>query len=591
MARELGDKLGPRIARLVLSHQLAARRALAPHEARVSQAAAQALIDRAGHETADLIRPIVNLLTDDELEAMHPALAEFLGKVKSGRHQWQALAGTLGGLSQGVLSQVLGNALAPVAYRINELGPALVADPGTQAAMWAAGLKDVNSAETAGQWQGIRGGELALMELLAETIPGEFELWSLVNRGEMSETEAEQWLHRGKYPAAVRSRIMSLREVLLSPADLSLAVLRGEMSAGEGAAIAAKSGVSAADFNILTLNTGEPPAIESLLEAHRRGFIDTARLVRGIRQSRVRNEWADVIEALAFSPMSTADAVEAFVQGHLSEAESRAKASQNGLEAADWLALSQTAGEPLSRTEMEQLFNRGKTTRADVEQALRESRLKNKYIPLAFDLHERLPEPRQIVSGLTHGALTKPQAARLLAEWGFSAENAAILIAEGSNARLAVHHALTLAEIRQLYSEGIFTRAHAEELLHGMGYDPPDTAALIASWDLLAGAAVTRQAVGVVRSRFVSRRFDEKQAVLYLDSLNIPAGARTHYLQVWTLEREATAAVLTEAQIVSAHKKALITGPEALSRLMARGYVEGDAKILLGVKPSDPVPK
>ena len=591
MARELGDKLGPRIARLVLSHQLAARRALAPHEARVAQAATQALIDRAGHETADLVRPLIDLLTDDELEAMHPALAGYLGKVKSGKHQWQALAGTLGGLSQGVLSQVLGNALAPVAYRINETGPALVADPGTQAAMWAAGIKDANSAETAGQWQGVRAGELALMELLAETIPGEFELWSLVNRGEMTEAEAENWLHRGKYPAAIRSRIMRLRQVLLTPADLALAVLRGEMDAAEGAATAAKSGVTATDFNILTLNTGEPPAIESLLEARRRGFIDTPRLVRGIRQSRVRNEWTDVIEALSFTPMSTADAVEAWVQGHISEAESRAKASQNGLEASDWDALAQTAGEPLSRTEMEQLYNRGKATQAEVDQALRESRLKNKYIPLAFDLHERLPEPRQIVSGLTHGALTKAQAARLLAEYGFNAENIAILIAEGTNARLAVHHALTLAEIRALYGEGIFTKAHAEELLHGMGYDTADTAALISSWDLLAGAAVTRQAVGVVRSRFVSRRFDEKQATLYLDSLNIPAAARTHYLQVWTLEREATSAVLTEAQIVSAHKKGLISGADALARLTARGYGQGDAHILLGVKPSDPVPK
>jgi len=240
---------------------------------------------------------------------------------------------------------------------------------------------------------------------------------------------------------------------------------------------------------------------------------------------------------------------------------------------------------------MEQLYNRGKVTKAEVEQALRESRLKNKYIPFAFDLHERLPEPRQIVSGLTHGAVTKERAARLLAEWGFSAENAALLVAEGTNARLAVHHALTIAEIRQLYSEGIFTRAHAEGLLHGMGYDPADTAALIASWDLLAGAAVTRQAVSIVRSRFVARRFDEKQATLYLDSLNIPAAARERYLKVWTLEREASVAVLGEAQIVSAHKKGLISGPDAMARLTGRGYGEGDAKILLGVKPADPVPK
>jgi hypothetical protein len=361
------------------------------------------------------------------------------------------------------------------------------------------------------------------------------------------------------------------------------------MSEAAGKSAAARAGVDAEDFQIIIGNTGEPLALESLLEAERRGFIDKATLDRGIRQSRVRNEWIPTANKLAFSPMSTADAVEAVVQGHLSESAARAKAHQNGLEPGDFAPLLATAGEPLSRTEMEQLFNRGLVTRAEVEQALKESRLKPKYTGLAFDLHVRLPEPRQVISALNHGTVSKAEASKILGEYGFSHQTVAMLVATGAAGRVAAHHALTVGEIRQLYSDRIFTPDHARQLLHGLGYDEADATSLLASWDLLAGAAITRQAIGVIRSRYVARVIEDQAAKLDLDALGIPATARDHYLSVWQIERQATVRRLTEAQIVAAHKRGLISGADALSRLGGLGYDDDDAHLLLGVRPgTDP---
>jgi hypothetical protein len=580
---QVGDKAGPRLASLIAQYVHATRVRTAPYESRVHAAAMQRTIDRAGVEAADLVRPIIDLLTDDELEGMHPVLAEYLGKVRSGRHQWQSLGGLLGGLAQSVLSQVISNGLAPVAYRINELGPMLVADPGVQAALWAAGIKDENSAQTAGQWQGLRGSELAAMEQLAESIPGAAELGDLVNRGHMSEAEATGWLHRGAVPAALRARVLGLREAVLPPDLAALAVLRGVLPHGEGAAIAARSGVSAADFQIMVDDTGEPLGLEQLLEARRRGFISTPRLVRGILQSRVRDEWVDVAEKLAFSPPSTADAIQGVVQGHIEFTRGETISLENGLEPGNFEWMYETAGEPLSRTELEELYNRGEISEATVKQGLRESRLKNKYVDDAFRLHVRLPEPRQIVSALTHGAITKADAMSLLRQHGFTPAVAAILIAEGSNARVSTHHGLTLAEIRQLYADQLTTKAEAARWLAALGYDAADANRLFGLWDFLAAAALTRAAVGVVRAKYVSHHIDAQQVVLELDQLGIAAAARDRYLKVWNLERAAATRQLTEAQILKAIKLNLPGADDAwgLVRLTQLGYSAGDAGLLL----------
>ena len=75
-AGEPGDKLGPRLAQLMLSYQLAARRALGPLEGRWRQAAAQALIDRAGHEVADHWGPLLRPVIAGEHGPVHPLMAE-----------------------------------------------------------------------------------------------------------------------------------------------------------------------------------------------------------------------------------------------------------------------------------------------------------------------------------------------------------------------------------------------------------------------------------------------------------------------------------------------------------------------------------
>lgn len=583
MGYQVGDKAGPKLASLVAQYVHAVRTQTAPYESRIHAAATQKVIDRAGAEVAAHYRPLVRRLLDLDDGSLDADVRAFLEDAISGRHQLKSVGGLLTGAVSGTIGTFLSNQLAPLLYAAIRSEPFLNLDPGTLAGMVAAGvMSDADGANRAAE-QGINNAQFERLVQLAADIPGAVQLGDLVNRGHMSEGEALGWLARQAIPAQLRGRLLGLREALLPPDLAALAVLRGVISEAEGAAISARSGVSAADFRIILEDTGEPLGLEQLLEARRRGFIDTPRLVRGILQSRVRNEWVDVAERLAFSPPSTADAIQGAVQGHLTLPAAEAITAQNGLEPGNFQWMYDTAGEPLSRTELEELYNRGEISEATVKQGLRESRLKNKYVDDAFRLHVRLPEPRQIVSALTHGAITKADAMALLRQQGFASATAAILIAEGSNSRVSTHHGLTLAEIRQLYTDRLTSPAQAEQWLAALGYDQADTRRLFSLWDFLASAALTRQAVGVIRAKFVTRHIDERQAVLELDQLAVPADARDRYLRVWKLEQLAQTRLLSEAQIVKAVKLKLpgTDGAWGLARLIELGYSPGDAGLLL----------
>lgn len=590
MADKLGDKLGPRLAQIVGQAALAARRDHAPLEARIRQVATQALIDRAGLEVGQHYAPIIKAAIDANPD-MHGDIRGYLERTASGRHQWQALLGGAAiGQAGGALGTLISNEIAPFTYGVIQSNPHLRLDPATAAALNAAGLLDASGLINEAGASGIDGQRAQMLANLAQQIPGFAELLDMVNRGDLSERDLHYWLSRSGVPPSLYAPITAQRRLLLTPADAALAVLRSEISDAEGRAIAALSGMEAGDFEIFVANTGEPIALEQLGEALRRGFIDRARYARGLEQSRVRNEWLDVALALQFVPMSTADAIEAAVQGHLSIPAAQAKAAQNGLEAADFDPLYQTAGEPLSRTELEQLYNRGLIDQATVEQGLRESRLKNKYIADALQLHIRLPEPRQVVAMISHGVITKQRGIDYLLEYGFSAQTAADLIAEGTATRLTGHHLLTVAEIRQLFTEGIFSAPEAETYLAGLGYDAADSAHLLDIWRLLAGAAIVRQAIGFTRTRYVARHITESEARAYLHSLNVGAAAVDNYIAIWNLERDAAMRQLTEAQIVKAVKDVLIATQDGHARLVALGYSAGDANILLGVAPGAPLP-
>src|SRR5260221_2206721 len=360
----LGDKLGPKIAQLVSQSVVATRRALGPHEVRVRRQATQDVIDQAGREVAEHYRPLIRKILDADHVQIDEDVRLLLADSISGEHQLKAIGGLLLGPAGGTIGTFISNLLAPVLYTAIRSAPQLHVDTQTAAQGGAQrGFSDADGADKA-SGNGIDNGQVAELVVIGLAYPSIADALDLLRRGKISHNQFNLCLEPNAVPPQFIGPLGDTREVPL-PADLAaLAVLRSVITKAEGEKIAALTGVSKADFAIMIEDTGEPPGLEQLEEAYRRNIIDKARLHRGILQSRIRNEWIDVIDALRFAPMSVADAVNAVVQNHLPASAAAAIAEGNGLQPGASDTLIQSACSSLSPTQPEHPRNLRQICRA-----------------------------------------------------------------------------------------------------------------------------------------------------------------------------------------------------------------------------------
>jgi hypothetical protein len=426
---------------------------------------------------------------------------------------------------------------------------------------------------------------------LAVQPPDIGSIHELVNRGEMSQADANHWLRRSAYDPNVIPLLLSLRKQRLSPADAALAVLRGNMPQGEGEKVASDNGLTAEQFSVLVGNTGEPPGVMDMLSMHRRGIITQEQLVHGILQSRVRNEWIPALLGYQFQPMTTADAIDAAVQNHLTLDEARKIALLNGLEASAFDPLVNTAGEPLSKTEMLRLHRMGKVTTEQVKQALRESRLKDKYVDTALELTVQIPPLFTIRAMITAGAITDTQAADLLAQDGYEPFVIKAVIQSAHKQKTTKVKELTEGMLSELYQERAISAEQFRTQLKSIGYTEAEAAQIQEIDDWRIAKANRDTAISHLRSMYVGRKIDHGLVQEELNALQVPSDMRDKLMADWDLEIKATVRVLTPAQIADAWKLELIDTPIALGYLVSLGYTGKDAGLILEIKHGGPLGK
>lgn len=581
-SRAFGDKLLPKIVHAVSQAVIATKRGLAPLEHYTRVRATQAIIDKIGHEVAEHYGPIADVLLEQDTSKTHPAVIQFLKDARTGEDQIKAIGGLLTGAGSSALGTFLSNELAPLVYAAVRTNPNLVLDAGTYAQAAAARIVPADYAATLASFTGYPSGDAEVLHQLALSWPAVTDALDMRRRGFIDDTEFTTILQRNGVPDGLFNAWRAETNNALSLADAALAYLRSDISLEQAQAIAHDNGYDNDQLSIFIGNTGEPPGEEQLAEALRRGFIDQATFERGVRQSRIRNEWIPMLLALRYTPMSVADAVNATVQNHQSVDATRAIADQNGLAPGAVDILLQTAGEPLSRTELEELYNRGIIPLSVVQQGLRESRLKDKYVDDAVALHERLLEPRQLSSAVETGAITHADAIAEALKYGFSQANAEVLVNEGSARKLKTYRDRVVSAAEGLYEENAITQDAFLSIAQAMGFDPNEAAFVYQSAEYRRQSKAVTAVISAIRSKYIGHHFDHGEASGFLDSLGVPAQQRDYLLSLWDIEAAANVRKLTPAQVVKAAKLTLITDDDALSRLEADGYSETDAALLLG---------
>lgn len=596
MAARTGDKIGPRLAEIVANYTLAARRHMAPYEARVHQVATQGVIDAAGREIAVHYRPIIRKMLDQDNGTLDKDVRGFLEEAISGKHQFKAVGGLLTGSVSGSIGTFLSNELAPLLYALIRTSPNLNLDPGTLASMAAAGLMSDADAANRTSEQGISNAQFERLRELAQSVPGAADLLDMLNRGDIGEGEARLALERSALRPELVGPVLASRFQLLAGADIALALLRGNISQAEAQSLADKQGITPGVLAVLVANTGEPPGIMDMVSLWRRRKISRDRLVRAILQSRIRDEWVPDIELLAVDPPSTEEALQALVQGELTLTEAQQRYEQAGGDPTFFETAYKTRANSPAPGQLAEMANRGIIAwdgrgpdAVTFSQGFIEGRWKNKWEPAFRKLAVYLPPPREVATLAREGAVTEAQAERLWEEHGLSPELAHTYWVSAHHQRTAAVHELARAEITTLYFDQAITRAQALALLHNLRYSTADAEWILDIADLRRARAAHESAVKKVTALYVAYKITRQVASETLHQLDVPTSQAEQILLFAELERAANLKTLSAAEIEDAWFYKIVTAREALTMLEQDGYTPLDAWIKLSIKAKGPL--
>lgn len=397
----------------------------------------------------------------------------------------------------------------------------------------------------------------------------------------------------------VTQRVNADNPVLdLTPADLANAVVQSFMARGDAAEQAARSGIDGGKFDVLVNLSGDSLAPDALAEALRRGIIpedgsgaDSVSFAQGIREGRLKNKWAHIVKELAVRWPTPADALDALLEGQVSESDARTLYERFGGDPAYFQMLYNTRGNAPTPSEALELANRGiipwygtgadKTT---YEQAFLEGPWRNKWLKPFVSLGEYLPPPRTVTAMVRGGSLSDDAALDLLIKQGLSKELAAAYITDAHHQKTQTERDLSVTQLLAMYEAGLISGDDATTLLKALNYSDESAGLMLAYKDLQRAISATNSATSRVHALYVAYKIGQDKATNALVALHVPAAQIQDIIATWTLERSINVKVLTAAEIADAWKYDIIDQAEALSELQSLGYTPRDAWIYLSIK-------
>jgi hypothetical protein len=588
VSEKLGAKLGPRVAELVTQAVLSTKAQSMDHTARLVTYTSGEILRLVASQLPLAEHGVLNdMLRSPAAPADQRRLLEELTHTSPTQQVLRVLTALQGVWKAGGEMGEWGWRQAVQDFKAGY--PYQEIDGPTAALLAAQTILSVGAGREEAARSGYNADRYADLLELSYRLPSAGELLEEYRRGLITPDRLRWWLARSGYHREAIGPLMSLWSTELSAEILATAVMKGWLDYDRGVELAHRAGTTPEQFKILWQVAGDPPGLMQLLEAYRRDIIDQSRLEHGIRQSRIRNEWIDVVTALRYMPPSPDVCIEGAVKGHLTPAESQAKAERAGLDPGEWEWLFETHGTPPGAMEMIDLWNRGEVGEERVVAALKQGHLANRFIPDVLKLRRRLPALGEVILLMEAGVWDKPRAIRYLRMLGYTPEDAADIAAAGSRAKIREDWRIAKDYASAQYELGLVSKAEAAATLETVGYEPDEAAVIIQVAELKRLVSQQSAAVDKIRSLYVGYKLDAVATRTALLSLRIPAEQVGDIMELWRLEREANVKQLTESQIVSAWKYNIIPAPEAIGKLMEIGYTQEDAWILLSIANKGPL--
>lgn len=392
--------------------------------------------------------------------------------------------------------------------------------------------------------------------------------------------------------------------VPLTPAFLAGAVVRGHIDESSAAAIAKKSGIPESDFHLMIESYGNPPGPQALAEALRRGFIpegqagdENPSFRGGISQGDLQNKWADVIQQLDLRLPTPTAVITAYIRSMLDESTAKELYQRYGGDPSGFQLEANITGEGPSPVEAGVLLNRGIIPEhgsgpdaTSFDQAVAESRFKNKWAFAYAALREYRPPPRTITAMFREGSLTAELATQYLQDYGVTPQEIPLYVNNTIHQRVATAHSITEGEIIKLYGEKGISEAEAKQALKSIGYTDVDADHILAAEDLAYHSRLTTTWTSVLKTEFLRYHISDNDVVTRLDSLGVAAAYRDSLLEQWQIERRYGVKQLTAKQILDLFGSQLLNAQQATSKLQEIGYSAIDAGLLVALNDPNTVP-
>jgi hypothetical protein len=400
------------------------------------------------------------------------------------------------------------------------------------------------------------------------------------------------------YEQALTNQVMAATPLVpLSPADLALAVIRAELDEPAAAGEAAMSGLNAERFHTLTRLTGNAPPPEEMAIALRRGFVDAATYLRGIRQGMLRDEWAELTKRLATADPSPVTPLLAELKGQADHATAVGLYEHFGGNPEHYELAYNTEGAGPSPLEAAEAARRGMIPWDGVgagvtsfAQAVHESAYRNKWLDTFRALAQYLPPPRTITAMYREGSLTLAQATELYQKAGLPSDMIVAYLASGSHQKTAHHKALAETTVLELYHDRLIAGPEAATMLEALGYTAPEAAFILSVKDMQVGQKFLATAVGRVHSLYVGHKIGRTEAVNALGHMGLDPTGISDLTGIWDWERSANVKVLTPAEVATAFFEKIIDQPTAQAEIEGMGYTPFDAWLILSNRLKTPLP-
>lgn len=437
-------------------------------------------------------------------------------------------------------------------------------------------------------------GGTAFEKLLGATLNGPglgylFEAW---RRDELTDAQFVHGLRKAKLEGLWDGPLKSLRDVLLSPAELANARQQGFVSPERQRAEASLQGVTKERADIQFETVGLPPGPATAQAAANRNLIDRATFDQMIREGHTKTKYTDLEWELRVPVLSAAEYAGLRIRGWITAEESYAGGELTGHTREQMEQLFLNRGRPATTHQVWIGLQRGGkltdanlTERETFDRAVKQSDIRPEYSELLWAQRYTYPSAFVLRALTGDGTFTRAQTEQILKESGWRPDLAEGAARKWATAGTSGAREATSANLRAEYEGLHITRPELLVRLEALGYGTAEAEDLADLGDY-ARVKKYRDAVMVaVHKAYIGHELQAAEARAKLVEDRITPDAADELLKLWALELSISRKTLSDAQIVAAYRRTTLSEADATAELISRGYSPHDAAVRLGLTP------